>query len=243
MNFYRKIKPKRVSQQVFEQLRDLIFRAHLKPGEQLLPERELAEALGVSRPTVREAINKLVDRGLVEHRQGQGTFVRSPEARQDQNPLYAVIDGYEASLVELLEVRLALECNAAVLAARRASEEDVTAIEKSLEDMRDRIGEGGMGIGDDVGFHMSIAFASKNRVQVHIMKNLHDLVHMGISESLANLWEDEEKLAAILKQHGAVVAAIRAKDEQAAFEAMRNHLTYVIEEVVQNQRDEEEEAE
>ena len=71
------IKVKRVSDQAYEQIRDLIFRGQLKPGEQIMPERELAQALGVSRPTVREAIKQLVTMGLLEHRQGQGTFVRS----------------------------------------------------------------------------------------------------------------------------------------------------------------------
>ena len=76
------IKPQRVSDQVFEQIRDLVFRGQLKPGEQLMPERDLAQALGVSRPTVREAIHKLVAMGLLEHRQGQGTFVRSAAAQK-----------------------------------------------------------------------------------------------------------------------------------------------------------------
>ena len=79
------IKPKRISDLVFEQLRDLIFKGRIKPGEQLMIERELAENLGVSRPTVREAINKLVALRLIEHRQGQGTFVVSPAA--EKNPL------------------------------------------------------------------------------------------------------------------------------------------------------------
>ena len=66
MSLYKMVKPKRYSDQVFEQLRDLVFRGQLKPGDKLLPERELAQSMGVSRPTVREAINKLVYRGLLE---------------------------------------------------------------------------------------------------------------------------------------------------------------------------------
>jgi DNA-binding FadR family transcriptional regulator len=84
------IKPQRVSDQVFEQLRDLIFRGQLRSGAKLLPERELALALRVSRPTLREAINKLVHLGLVVHRQGQGTFVGPPAGQQDKNPLAAL---------------------------------------------------------------------------------------------------------------------------------------------------------
>ncbi len=135
------IKPKRMSDQVFEQLKDLIFRGHLKPGERLMTERELAENLSVSRPTVREAINKLVAMHLLEHRQGQGTFVNPPTAGADKNPLAAVLNGQDAGLMDLLEVRLGLECNAVALAARRATEEDVRELEKCVREMAVAVGE------------------------------------------------------------------------------------------------------
>lgn len=122
------VRPKKVSDQVLEQLRDLILRSQLKPSQQLLPERELALSMDVSRPTVRASINKLVDRGLLEHRQGQSTFVRQPKSTQDTNPLKTLLDGYEATLTELFEVRLGLERNATALAARRATEEDIRLI-------------------------------------------------------------------------------------------------------------------
>ena len=82
------IKPKRISDQVFDQLRELIFRGEFKTGEKILTERELAEAFGVSRTSVRDAINKLVVMGLLEQRQGQGTFVRSPESTHWDTDLY-----------------------------------------------------------------------------------------------------------------------------------------------------------
>ena len=71
------IKPKRISDQVFDQLRELIFRGELKPGDKVMPERELSAVLNVSRTSVREAINKLAVMGLLEQKQGQGTFVRN----------------------------------------------------------------------------------------------------------------------------------------------------------------------
>ena len=125
------IKPKRISDQVFEQLRDLIFRGHFKPGEQLMTEREMAGTLGVSRPTVREAINKLVAMGLLEHRQGQGTFVNPAVFTADKNPFAAMITDREISLIDLLEVRLGLECNAVAMAANRATDEDILDLERS----------------------------------------------------------------------------------------------------------------
>ncbi|MCP4691263.1 MAG: FadR family transcriptional regulator, partial [Desulfobacterales bacterium] len=111
------IKPKRISDQVFDQLRELIFRGEFKPGEKITTERGLAEAMGVSRTSIRDAINKLVAMGLLEQRQGQGTFVRLPDAKS-KNPLALAMEEVDATLLDLLEVRMGLECNSAGLAAR-----------------------------------------------------------------------------------------------------------------------------
>jgi GntR family transcriptional regulator, transcriptional repressor for pyruvate dehydrogenase complex len=226
------IKPQRVSDQVFEQLRDLIFRGQLRPNEKLLPERELAQALGVSRPTLREAINKLVNLGLVEHRQGQGTFVGPPAGQKDKNPLAALINGHEnghePSLAELLEVRLGLECQAAVLAAQRATEQDLAAIAKCLDDMLAEHRNGRLGIEEDVSFHMAIAYATKNLAQVHIMRTFYDLLHFGIRENLHHLYIVPGNLEIIDAQHQAVLDALRQHNPEAAFTAMKTHITFVL---------------
>jgi GntR family transcriptional regulator, transcriptional repressor for pyruvate dehydrogenase complex len=222
------IKPQRVSDQVFEQLRDLIFRGQLKAGEQLLPERELSQALGVSRPTLREAINKLVSLGLVEHRQGQGTFVGPPAGQKEKNPLAALINGHEPSLEELLEVRLGLECQAAVLAAQRATEQDLAAITKCLDDMQAEHQSGRLGIEEDVSFHMAIAYATKNLAQVYIMRTFYDQLHFGIKENLHHLYTEPGNLAIIDQQHRAVLAAIQRHNPEAAFNAMKLHITFVL---------------
>jgi GntR family transcriptional repressor for pyruvate dehydrogenase complex len=221
------IKPKRMSDQVFEQLKDLIFRGQLKPGERLMTERELAQNLGVSRPTVREAINKLVAMHLLEHRQGQGTFVNPPNAGADKNPLAAVINGQDASLMDLLEVRLGLECNAVALAARRATEEDVRQIEKSVQEMAVAVGEGNLGSDADITFHMAIAYATKNIVQIHIMKSLYDLIFYGIQENLQHLYSEPINLDKILQQHTDILNAIRQRDADEAYAAMKRHITFV----------------
>jgi GntR family transcriptional repressor for pyruvate dehydrogenase complex len=221
------IKPQRVSDQVYEQIRDLIFRGHLQPGEQLMPERELAQALGVSRPTVREAIRKLVTIGLVEHRHGQGTFVRAPGSRKG-NPLATLIEGFETTLEELLEVRMGLECQAVTLAAARANEDDLQALGKALSDMVAEQRAGRLGIGDDVAFHMAIAYATKNIVQVHIMRNFYDLLHYGIKENLEQLYTVPGNLDIIQQQHADILDAIRRHDPEAAFAAMQRHIAFVM---------------
>ncbi len=222
------IKPQRVSDQVLQQIRDLIFRGELRPGEQLMPERDLAQALRVSRPTLREAIHRLVAMGLLEHRQGQGTFVRSAESQRQHNPLAAVIEGREASLTELLEVRLGLECLAAMLAAQRAGEDDIRAMEKSLQAMLAEHQAGRLGIEEDVFFHMAVAYATKNQVHIHLMKKFYDLLHHDIKERFQRLYTVPGNLEIIARQHTAILTGIKEHDPKAACRAMRTHINFIL---------------
>lgn len=222
------LKPKKLADQVFERIRDLIFKGDLRPGEQLKSERELSEILSVSRPTIRQAIRKLIELGLIENRQGQGTYICNPKEARGHNMLREMIDWGEASLRDLLEVRMALECQAATSAALRATAADVTALERHVEDMRTSIEEGELGILEDVRFHMTLAYATKNQVQIMLMKNLYDLLHFGIEESLKQLYMDPANLETILTQHKSVSDAIRQRDPDSAYEAMRQHITFLI---------------
>lgn len=228
MNIFKEIRPKKISDQVFKQIQDLIYRGQLKPGEKLLPERELADTLNVSRNSVREAINKLVERKLIENRQGLGTFVRLPTPDQSDNPLRTVF-GDDVSVQELLEFRLGLECNAAVLAARKATSEDVVYLDSVMEEMTQLVAGNNMGHEADVRFHMGIAYATKNRVQIHMMKNFYDLLYFGIQRSHVHLYEDKTNLDTIIEQHSMILAAIRNHDTQLADEVMRRHIQFVME--------------
>jgi GntR family transcriptional repressor for pyruvate dehydrogenase complex len=223
------IRVRRISDQVFEQIRDLLFRGQLKTGEKLRPERELAQVLGVSRPTVREAINKLVTMGFLEHRQGQGTFVRSLDSQRENNPLSAIIQGPEASLEDLLEVRMGLEGQAAILAAQRANPEDLRILANALSAMQSKNQAGELGIEEDVSFHMGIAYATKNTAQVYLMRSFYDLLHFGIKENLRYLWDDPRNLPIIQQQHTAIFEAIKHHDPEGAYLAMKQHITFVLE--------------
>lgn len=223
------LKPKKLSDQVFDKIQDLILRGELRQGEQLKTERELCTIMEVSRPTLRAAIKKLTDRGLVEHRQGKGTFVASPEKSIDQNPLGAFIDKDETTLLDLLDVRLALECHAAYLAAQRASGEDIDLLFTHNNEMRNKISQGELGLSEDLRFHMCLAYATQNHVQIHLMKNLYEFLHFGIEESLKALYRDPKHLETILEQHQAVAEAIRQHDAQSAAEAMRKHISFLME--------------
>lgn len=221
------IRPKRIADQVFDQLRELIFRGDYKPGQQIMTERELAEALSVSRNSVREAINKLVTLRFLEQRQGQGTFVRSIDDAV-QIPLATVMETQDASLIDLLEMRMGIECTAASLAAQRINATELEAIERALADMEQDTRAGGLGTEGDIAFHMAIAAATKNPMQIYIMKNVSDFLHVGIRENLLHLYEDPQNIVEILRQHKAIYEAIRRGDPDAAFTAMKEHIDYVI---------------
>ncbi len=220
------IKPKRISDQVFDQLRELIFRGEFKAGEKILTERELAEAFGVSRTSVRDAINKLVVMGLLEQRQGQGTFVRSPESREN-SILATMVESQDASITDLLEVRMGLECNAAAMAASKAVEKDLQFMEKSIEEMQKEVKSGRLGTEADVSFHMAIAYATKNPLQVFIMKNFYDFLFTGIKVNLEGLYQVPGNIDTILDQHRAIYQAIREHNPEAANRAMKRHIDFV----------------
>ena len=221
------IKPKRISDQVFDQLRDLIFRGKIKPGERLMPEREMAEAMNVSRATIRTAVQRLADMGLITQRQGQGTFVRSHDDSL-KNPLAKAIEAQGISLETLLEVRLGLECNAAALAARRADENDISALTLSFKEMEKEQTYGRLGSQADSTFHMAIAYASKNPLHIMIMRDFYDYLFHGIRENLESLYQERENIHIILKQHEKILSAIQKREPEAAFDAMKDHIQFVV---------------
>ncbi len=221
------IKPQRISDQVFEQLRELIFRGELKPGEKMMPERELATALDVSRTTVRDATNKLVAMGLIEQKQGQGTFVSMPDNRSTSF-LAQAMKSQNATLEDLLEVRMGLECNTAALAARRATEKDLQIMRAHIDAMDSAVSAGGLGSQADVAFHMSITYASKNPVQVFVMKRFYDFLFLGIKENLQRLYEKPENIESIMAQHKKIFEAIKSRNPENAFDAMQYHIRFVM---------------
>lgn len=221
------IKPKRISDQVFDQIRELIFRGTLKPGERLMTERELALAMTVSRTTIRDAIQRLVAMGMIVQRQGQGTFVKQVDASLE-NPLAKVMETQNASLEDLLEVRMGLECNAASLAAKRADEADIAAMTQAIDEMQMEIESGRLGTEADTAFHMAIAYAAKNPLHILIMRNFYDYLFLGIGENLACLYEDPENIQEILRQHKNILASIKARDPDKAYTVMNKHINFVL---------------
>ena len=228
MNLLKPIQQQKISDQVFEQLKELIFRGTLKPGEKLMPERVMADSMNVSRTTIRNAIGRLVTMGLVVHKQGKGTFVAMPDPKRD-NPFALAMTAQNASIYDLLEVRMGLECVAAALAADRADDADISAMTQSITEMEKEVQAGRLGTEADTSFHMAVAYATKNQLHIQVMKNFYDYLFHGIRESLHFLYEDAQNIQLILDQHKAIMTAIVSRAPEKAYEAMQQHIEFVKE--------------
>ena len=220
------IKPKRISDQVFDQIRELIYRGRLAPGEKLMTERELAQVMNVSRTTIRDAIQRLVAKGLIFQVQGKGTFVKTQKEKL-QNPLAMAIQAQDVSLENLLDLRIGLESTAASLAASRAEESDIIALEQSLIKMEDDHCRGRLGSHADTSFHMAIAFASKNPLHIQIMRNLYDFLFDGIRENLEFLYTDPANMQSVMEQHALILESIKKRDPERAYQSMKTHIGFV----------------
>jgi len=221
------IKPKRISDQVFDQLREFILRGKLNPGERMMSERELATAFDVSRTSVREAINRLTTMGLLEQKQGRGTFIclSTPE---EKNALVVAMKGQNLSIEELLEVRIGLECNATYLAAERATEKDIYLMEQSVATLEKSTQEGTRNAEADVSFHMAIAYATRTSLHIQIMRDLYEYLSVSIEEYQSHRMEASTRMTEIAREHAQILALIKKRDKEHAFRAMFRHLSFAL---------------
>jgi GntR family transcriptional repressor for pyruvate dehydrogenase complex len=219
---FEAIRRNRVHEEVARQIEALILEK-MRPGDKLPAERELAELLGVSRSSIRDAIRRLELMGLVEPRQGAGTVVReiSPDALV--NPLANVIQHKRQLVGELLDFRRMLEPPLAARAATHASTEDIGAMEEILRRQSAKVRGGDVAVEEDTEFHYRIAMASGNSVVLKVLDVVMDLLRETRERSLQSQGRPQKSLAG----HRRILAAIRRRDAAAAQAAMRQHIADV----------------
>ena len=227
---FRAVRKTRVSQDIIEQVRDLVTSGRLKPGDRLPSERELSQALSVSRSSVREAVRAMESLGLIDARAGEGTFVASPSGIHGSDPLIASLHQDWSTQHKLFEVRRVIEPDLASLAARRATAEQIEKMRTILAEQQAQIRQGGTGVRQDTLFHYLLAEATGNEVLVRIMDSLMDLLLKTREESL----QHDKRPARSLKQHRAMLRAIEARNPRAAERLMYQHIAE-IEELVFSQ--------
>jgi DNA-binding FadR family transcriptional regulator len=217
------IKKTRVAEEVADRIRTLMLDGTFPPGEPLPSERHLAERFGVSRGSIRDALRTLETIGLLETRHGQGTFPHELSVERLVAPLASVM-AYRSDLQdELLDVRRMFEPAVARAAALRATDEDLTDLERILETQRQKLKSGQSAIAEDTAFHAILARATRNRVVMSIMATLNDLLVESRTQSL----RQKGRPARSMDGHEAVVAALRRRDAEGASQAMYNHIDQI----------------
>ncbi|MEQ9491567.1 MAG: FadR/GntR family transcriptional regulator [Alphaproteobacteria bacterium] len=201
-----------------------IVSGELAPGARLPAERRLSEELGVSRVSVRAGLQKLKAQGLLQSVQGGGTSVAAPMIGNGDPALLALAKVDRASLVDLVDLRSALEVWAARRAAQKADAHDIAAIYNEIEKMRDGRENKAKA---DFDFHLSVARASGSPIYRHLLGIIRSTVLEMLTYNRFELFGKAEHDAAILMQHEAVAEAIAVHDPDAAEAAMRAHLNWV----------------
>jgi len=225
---FRPIRTKRLYEEIAEQITQLMAGGELTPGEKLPSERDLAERLHVSRPSVREALQSLEMLGFVETRRGGGTFVRDTNADGVIRPLAMFLAVEKTSLLEMFEVRRTFETASARFAAERASPDDVARIGRTLETMKERFNAHDSEKGEeaDVEFHYAVAEATRNALLVRLFRTVSAEFGRAVSVARRRLYLDKDNPRKLVEQHRRIYEAIKEHDPEAAAQAMLAHLTY-----------------
>jgi GntR family transcriptional regulator, transcriptional repressor for pyruvate dehydrogenase complex len=214
------IEPRRLYRQIADQLRTLIRGREYPVGSCLPAERELAQRLGVSRPSVREALIALEVEGLVEVRKGSGVHVvareRSGSARR--------VDANVFGLFEIIRARQLVEGELVALVAPKSDDRLLAALRAALAQMEAEIAAGTMPIAGDRLFHLTIAGAADNGPLLRTVTELYDMRNSPLFDQFGAHFENAASWRKAVTEHRAVVKALAARDPDAARAAMHRHL-------------------
>ena len=225
----RKMAVPRLSDAVAGELEQRILEGSLRPGDRLQPERELSVELGVSRSSLREAIQKLVSRGMLSSRQGEGTFVTDRLESAFADPWENMVESHPSVREDMLEFRHMLEAKAAECAAVRATDADrerLAACHERLKAAYESDDLEGL-IESDVRFHQAIAEASHNAIIGHMTSSLLRLLREHIRRNLSELIRIPEAREQLRRQHLLVWRGVAESNPALARQAAAEHIDYV----------------
>ena len=220
------IQKKRVSEKIVQELKALLESGHLTPGCKLPPERELCVMLNVSRPSLREALRALGMIGVIENRQGDGTYLATSSSEWSGEALSMMLLIHKGALQDIFEARESLEVTAAKLAAQRRTPEDLKAMEAALETMRRKFNTTAAYIKADLNFHQTVVTATRNPVIIDLMNKLYklliptrDLIYR--HHQLTGLNVDRD-----FHFHESLFENIKSQDADAASQVMGAHMAH-----------------
>jgi len=240
----KRVNVPRLSDAIVQQLESMILEGSLKAGDALPPERALAERLGVSRPSLREAIQKMAARGLLVSRQGGGTYVSDQLEASFSSPWQSMVASHPELRRDVLEFRRMLEGSTARYAAERATEADVARLRgvvTTLQQAHEAKDLGALSKAD-AAFHQAIADAAHNAMFSHLLASLFTMMRTHVHDNIANLFAVGTVSSELLEQHLAIFRAIEAHDPAGARAAAEAHIDFVERTLIRMRDESEREA-
>jgi GntR family transcriptional regulator, transcriptional repressor for pyruvate dehydrogenase complex len=225
---YKKIKPKKIYEQVAEAIHDMIRSGKVRPGDKLESVQQLAAHFQVGRSAIREALTSLKAMGLIEIRQGEGTYIKKFETEQIAYPVSAAILMNTEDIAHLLEVRKIIEIGTAYSAAQKRTDRNLLAIEEALEEMRRSSGDEELGEQADVKFHLAIAESSQNPLLISLMNHVSGLMAENMRKT-RQLWLFSKQASTdrLYEEHAAIYTAIKEQNPEKARTIMLQHIENV----------------
>lgn len=226
---FERIVQEKLSGEVVHQIEGLILRGILRPGERLPSERELAEKMGVSRPSLREALADLQERSLLVSKAGSGVFVADVLGSAFSDALVKLFASHEEAVFDYIAFRRDMEGLAAERAAQMGSDTDLQVIDMIFRKMeaahtkRNPTDEAGL----DADFHLAIIEASHNVIMLHMMRSMYQLLREGVFYNRQMMFRQRTTRETLLDQHRTINAALQARDPAGARAAVAAHLDFV----------------
>jgi GntR family transcriptional regulator, transcriptional repressor for pyruvate dehydrogenase complex len=227
---FKRIRLERVSEKVANQLKRAIGDGLFRVGDRLPSERDLADQMGVSRPSIREAIQQLELQGILETIHGGGSIVRNLTEQEIRKPIEIVLGDDRQRVLELTEVRAFMETWAAKQAAKNRTDDELERIRTYLEEMEHDFEKGEIRAELDFKFHAEIAAAAHNTIFSHLMNSIYELIGYSIRVHREQVFTTREDQQTIFHSHLQVFKAIQNQDPDAAEAAMNQHLLFVVRE-------------
>ena len=223
---YKKIKPKKIYEEVAEAIHEMIRSGKLKPGDKLDSVQQLAENFQVGRSAIREALTSLRAMGLIEMKQGEGTYVKLFDIGNITFPLSMAILMNKQDIFNLLEVRKITEVGSAGAAAKKRTLQQLDLMENALNNMKNANKE--LGEKADFQFHLAVTEASNNPLLIQLMNQVSGLMEESMKE-VRKVWifSNYSNFERLYSEHKAIYEAIKEQNEEKARQAMLLHLENV----------------
>jgi GntR family transcriptional regulator, transcriptional repressor for pyruvate dehydrogenase complex len=209
-----------ITELVVQRIKELLGRGDLKAGSRLPPERELADMLHISRPSLRTALKALSVMGVIRAKPGAGTYIAQSLPEVFTEPMHFMTLINNTSVEELFEARLIIEAGLAELAAERASESDIAALTMEVDGMKANIGDPEEFLKHDVRFHQAMARAADNKLMSGVMDTVAQLLFHIRRQNVAHASDLDDAI----EWHEKLLTAMQKHDPKRAKETLSGHL-------------------